>query len=158
MGQCYFWVSQSKQKYCSTKVQDSYDFVKKWRFFFSFIKYLILLFVKIREIYFFFIKYPPPRISTGCCLLSKNLYTWYCWYTSFGGGKSNMSRQCHYAVLWLVFTWSPYPWSPVEITPVLTTFLWILPICALLLRSMTHYDITMGHDIVRDAPLWHNNG
>ncbi len=44
------------------------------------------------------------------------------------------------------------------ITPVLTTFLWILPLCALLLHSMTHYDITMGHDVVRDAPLWHNNG
>ncbi len=28
--------------------------------------------------------------------------------------------------------------------------LWILPVCALLLCSMTHYDTTMGHDIVRD--------
>ncbi len=63
-----------------------------------------------------------------------------------------------YAVLWLVFTWSPHPWFPVEITPVLTTFLWILPLCALLLCSMTHYDITMGHDVVRGAPLWNNNG
>ncbi len=30
----------------------------------------------------------------------------------------------------------------------LTTFLWILHLCALLLCSMTHYDITMGHDVV----------
>ncbi len=37
-------------------------------------------------------------------------------------------------------------------------FLWILPLCALLLCSMTHYDITMAHDVARDAPLWHNNG
>ncbi len=37
-------------------------------------------------------------------------------------------------------------------------FLWILPLCALPLCSMTHYDITMGHDIVRNAPLWNNNG
>ncbi len=37
-------------------------------------------------------------------------------------------------------------------------FLWILPLCALLLCSMTHSDITMGHDVVRDAALWHNNG
>ncbi len=36
-------------------------------------------------------------------------------------------------------------------------FLWILPLCALLICSMTHYDITMGHDVVRDAPLWNNN-
>ncbi len=36
-------------------------------------------------------------------------------------------------------------------------FLWILPLCALLLSSMTHYDITMAHDIARDAPLWLNN-
>ncbi len=36
--------------------------------------------------------------------------------------------------------------------------LWILPLCALLLCSMTHYDITMAHDIARDAPLWHKNG
>ncbi len=32
-------------------------------------------------------------------------------------------------------------------------FLWILPLCALLLCSMTHYDITMAHDVGRDAPL-----
>ncbi len=31
-------------------------------------------------------------------------------------------------------------------------FLWILPLCALLLGSVTHYDITMGDNIVRDAP------
>ncbi len=37
-------------------------------------------------------------------------------------------------------------------------FLWILPLCALLLCSMTHYDITMDYDVVRDAPLWNNNG
>ncbi len=37
-------------------------------------------------------------------------------------------------------------------------FLWILPLCALLLCSITHYDITMSHDVVMDAPLWHNNG
>ncbi len=37
----------------------------------------------------------------------------------------------------------------------ISTFLWILPLCALLLCSMTHYDITMGHDVDRDAPLWH---
>ncbi len=37
-------------------------------------------------------------------------------------------------------------------------FLWILPLCAQLLYSKTHYDITMVHDAVRDAPLWHNNG
>ncbi len=36
--------------------------------------------------------------------------------------------------------------------------LWILPLCALRLCSMTHYDITMAHDVARDAPLWHNNG
>ncbi len=35
----------------------------------------------------------------------------------------------------------------VDITPVCTT-----------LMFMTHYDITMAHDVVRDAPLWHNNG
>ncbi len=29
-------------------------------------------------------------------------------------------------------------------------FLWILPLCALLLCSMTHYDITMAHDVARD--------
>ncbi len=29
--------------------------------------------------------------------------------------------------------------------------LWILPLYALLLYSMTHYDITMGHDVVRDV-------
>ncbi len=29
---------------------------------------------------------------------------------------------------------------------------------ALLLCSMTHYDFTMGHDVARDVPLWHNNG
>ncbi len=28
-------------------------------------------------------------------------------------------------------------------------FLWILPMCALPLRSMTHYDITMAHDVAR---------
>ncbi len=28
-------------------------------------------------------------------------------------------------------------------------FLWILPLCALLLCSMTHYDMTMAHDIAR---------
>ncbi len=34
-------------------------------------------------------------------------------------------------------------------------FLWILPLCALLLCSMTHYDITMGNDVVRDvAQQW----
>ncbi len=37
-------------------------------------------------------------------------------------------------------------------------FLWILPLCALHLCSMTHYDITMAHDVARDASLWHNNG
>ncbi len=36
----------------------------------------------------------------------------------------------------------------------ITTFLWILPLCAQLLCSMTHYDITMAHDVGRDAPLW----
>ncbi len=30
-----------------------------------------------------------------------------------------------------------------------TTYLWILPLCALLLCSMTHYDITMAHDVPR---------
>ncbi len=33
-------------------------------------------------------------------------------------------------------------------------FLGILPLCALLLCSITHYDITMAHDIARDVPLW----
>ncbi len=28
---------------------------------------------------------------------------------------------------------------------------WILPLCVLRLCSMTHYDITMGNDIARDA-------
>ncbi len=37
-------------------------------------------------------------------------------------------------------------------------FLWILALCALLLCSMIHYDITMAHDVGSDAPLWHNNG
>ncbi len=37
-------------------------------------------------------------------------------------------------------------------------FLWILPVCALLLCSMTHYDIRMAHAIARDALLLHNNG
>ncbi len=37
-------------------------------------------------------------------------------------------------------------------------FVWILPLCALFLCSMTHYDITMADDVARDAPLWHNNG
>ncbi len=31
----------------------------------------------------------------------------------------------------------------------LTTFLWILPLCALLLCSMTYYDIKMVHDVGR---------
>ncbi len=31
--------------------------------------------------------------------------------------------------------------------------LWMLPLCALLLCSMTHYDITMVHNVVMDAPL-----
>ncbi len=30
-------------------------------------------------------------------------------------------------------------------------FLWRLPLCTLLLHSMTHYDITMGNDVARDA-------
>ncbi len=30
-------------------------------------------------------------------------------------------------------------------------FLWRLSLCALLLCSKTHYDITMGDDVVRDA-------
>ncbi len=34
-------------------------------------------------------------------------------------------------------------------------FLWRLPLCTLLLCSMTHYDITMGHNISGDAPLCH---
>ncbi len=61
-----------------------------------------------------------------------------------------------YAIIWLVLTWSPYPWSLVEITPVLTTFCGYYPY-ALLLCSVTHYDITMAHEVARDAPLWHNN-
>ncbi len=91
--------------------------------------------------------------STKAMLMSNNIcdYLWY-WHCL------QTPRLSFYAVLWLVFTWYPYPWSPVEITPVLTTCLWILPLCALLLCSMTHYDITMGHDVVRNAPLWHNNG
>ncbi len=32
-------------------------------------------------------------------------------------------------------------------------YLWILPLCALLLCSMTH-DITMGDDVAKDDPLW----
>ncbi len=32
-------------------------------------------------------------------------------------------------------------------------FLWILPLYALLLCSMAHYDTTMALDIARDAPL-----
>ncbi len=38
---------------------------------------------------------------------------------------------------------------------------WRSPLCSLLalcLCYMAHYDITMGHAIARDAPLWHNNG
>ncbi len=30
---------------------------------------------------------------------------------------------------------------------------WRSLLCSLLACSMTHYDITMGHDIVRDAPI-----
>ncbi len=30
-------------------------------------------------------------------------------------------------------------------------FVWILPLCVLRLCSMTHYDITMAHDVARDA-------
>ncbi len=41
-------------------------------------------------------------------------------------------------------------------SPWCSLLFWILSLCALLVRSMTHYDITMGHDVVRDAPLWHN--
>ncbi len=37
-------------------------------------------------------------------------------------------------------------------------FLWILPLCALVLCSMTHYDITMDYDVAKDAPLWHHSG
>ncbi len=36
-------------------------------------------------------------------------------------------------------------------------FLWRLPLCALLLCSMTHYDIKMGDDVAMDAPLWHHS-
>ncbi len=37
-------------------------------------------------------------------------------------------------------------------------FLWLLPLYALLLCSMTHHDITMAHDVARGAPLWYSNG
>ncbi len=40
---------------------------------------------------------------------------------------------------------------------VLTTFCGV-PLCALLLCSMTHYDITMDHDIGKDAQLWNHSG
>ncbi len=64
----------------------------------------------------------------------------------------------YYAVLWLVFTCYPYPWSLVEITLCSRHYdMWRLPLCALLLCSMTHYDITMGHDIANDVPLWHHS-
>ncbi len=29
-------------------------------------------------------------------------------------------------------------------------FIWILPLCALPLSSITHYDITMGNDVARN--------
>ncbi len=41
--------------------------------------------------------------------------------------------------------------SPVDIIPVAHNFLRILPLCTLLLCSMTYYDITMGNDVARDA-------
>ncbi len=41
--------------------------------------------------------------------------------------------------------------STLDITPVAHYFLWILPLCTLHLCSMTHYDITMGNDVDRDA-------
>ncbi len=43
-------------------------------------------------------------------------------------------------------------------SPLCSILLWIFPLSAPLLFSMTHYDITMAHDIARDTPLWHNNG
>ncbi len=36
-------------------------------------------------------------------------------------------------------------------------FSWRLPLCALLLCSMTKYDTTMGTLVARDAPLWHHH-
>ncbi len=39
---------------------------------------------------------------------------------------------------------------PLDITPVVHYCLWILPLCTLLLCSMTHYDITMGNDVAMD--------
>ncbi len=82
---------------------------------------------------------------------------YYYWLDVDFNGK--LLVQQHYALLWLVFKWSPYPWYLVEITPVLTTFCGYYP--------CVHYfnvpciimgHITMGHDIVRDAALRHNNG
>ncbi len=35
--------------------------------------------------------------------------------------------------------------------------LWILPLCALRLCCMNHYDITMAHEVARDAPLMGND-
>ncbi len=67
----------------------------------------------------------------------------------------------HIKYLWCTITWISILISPMEITPVSTTFcwdypcehyfLWRLPLWALLLCSITHYDITMGNDIARNV-------
>ncbi len=36
--------------------------------------------------------------------------------------------------------------------------LWWSSRCVHCFYSITHYNITMGHNVVTDAPLWHNNG
>ncbi len=73
-------------------------------------------------------------------------------------------KLSHYAVLWLVLTWSPYRWSLVEITPVLTTccgyypcvhyfyFPWHIMTsqCPMMLLGMSHCGTTMGNDVARD--------
>ncbi len=83
-----------------------------------------------------------------------------------------LSAVWHYAVLWLVFTWSPYPWYLVEITPVLTTFggyylcvhyfyiPWFIMTSQWLmtLLGMPHCGATMGNDVAMGHPLWHHNG
>ncbi len=41
---------------------------------------------------------------------------------------------------------------------VLTTICAEYCLCAECLCSMTHYNITMGHDVAKDTPLWHHSG
>ncbi len=53
------------------------------------------------------------------------------------------------------FTWSP---QGIPHSPVLVIRSPLCSLLALLLSSMTYYDITMGHDVARFASLWRLNG